>query len=224
MSQLNQQEQELRECAEMYRDLCENANDLIQCVTPDGRILYVNRAWKETLGYSDEEVAGLTLLDIIHPESQAHCMAVFKSVIAGERVDKIEAVLVAKDGKEIVVEGSANCRFEGGKPISTRSIFRDITERKKMEEALIQSEILKSIGIITAGIAHEFNNILAIISGNVQLLEKKYKDHTELSNALLSIKKATDDGIEISSKMLNVTRTEVDITEYVITDILAGPY
>jgi PAS domain S-box-containing protein len=136
MSLLSQQEKELRECGEMYRDLCENANDLIQCVTPDGRILYVNRAWKETLGYGDEEVAGLTLFDIIHPDSQAHCMEAFKRVISGEGVDKVEAVFVAKNGQEIVVEGSANCRFEGGKPVSTRGIFRDITERKRVEEEL----------------------------------------------------------------------------------------
>jgi PAS domain S-box-containing protein len=133
LSQSNQQEQELRECEEMYRDLCENSNDLIQCVTPDGRILYVNRAWKEALGYEDEEVARLTLFDIIHPESQAHCMEVFKRVISGERVNKVEAVFVSKTGQEIVVEGSANCRFDGGKPIYTRGIFRDITERKRVE-------------------------------------------------------------------------------------------
>ncbi len=54
------------------------------------------------------------------------------------------------------------------------SILKQIMKRKKMETALLQSEKLKSIGIITAGVAHEFNNLLAIISGNVQLLEETY--------------------------------------------------
>jgi DNA-binding response OmpR family regulator len=66
-------EEALRESEERFRDLFENATDLIQSVTPDGQFLFVNRAWRETLGYSKEQVAGLTLFDIIHPDSQAHC-------------------------------------------------------------------------------------------------------------------------------------------------------
>ena len=96
---------------------------------------------------------------------------------------------------------------------------RDITDQKKLEDALIQSEKLKSIGTITTGIAHEFNNILAIISGNVQLMEKEYKDHEELTNALRTIKKATGDGAEISSKMLKFAKTGEDNKEFVSFDL-----
>ena len=74
----------------------------------------------------------------------------------------------------------------------------DITERKKVEESLLRSEKLISIGTITAGISHEFNNILAIISGNVQLLKRKYNDGGDLTDALNIIKRAADDGAEIS--------------------------
>jgi PAS domain S-box-containing protein len=97
--------------------------------------------------------------------------------------------------------------------------YEDITEIKRMEEALLQSEKLRSIGTITAGIAHEFNNILAVISGNIQLMEGKYKDHDELLEALSIIMKATNDGAGISSKMLSFTKTEVDTTEYVTNDV-----
>ena len=62
-------EQSLQESEERYRDLSENANDLIQSVTPDGRFLYVNKMWRETLAYSEEEVADLTRWDIIHLDS-----------------------------------------------------------------------------------------------------------------------------------------------------------
>ncbi|MCP4272011.1 MAG: response regulator, partial [Gammaproteobacteria bacterium] len=64
------------------------------------------------------------------------------------------------------------------------AVLKQIMKRKKMEEALFQSEKLKSIGTITAGIAHEFNNILAIIFGNVQLLEETYKNYGELVGGL----------------------------------------
>jgi len=129
-------EKALRESEEGCWDLLENANDLIQSVAPDSRFLYVNRTWREALGYSREEVAGLSLFDIIHPDSRAHCMEVFQRVLSGEEADRVEAVFVAKDGREILVEGNANCKLVDGKPVYTRGIFRDVTQRKRAEETL----------------------------------------------------------------------------------------
>ncbi|MCP4414922.1 MAG: response regulator, partial [Gammaproteobacteria bacterium] len=94
-----------------------------------------------------------------------------------------------------------------------------INERRKMEEVLLQSEKLKSIGTITAGISHEFNNILAIISGNIELLTETYKDHIELTDVLRTIGKAVKDGAEISRNMLKFTKTKQDTKEFVSSDI-----
>jgi len=132
-------EEVLQEREEAYLDLLENANDLVQSVAPDGRFLYVNRRWRETLGYTEEEISRLSLFDIIHPDSQAHCMEIFQQVISGGSVDRVEAAFVTKDGKKVMVEGSANCRFVDGKPIATRGIFRDITERREVEEKLLRA-------------------------------------------------------------------------------------
>jgi len=129
-----QAENILRESEEQYRDLLEDANDLIQSVAPDGHFLYVNRTWQKVLGYSNEDIANLTLWDIIHPDSRYHCREAFQKVLLGETINNIEAVFVAKDGKLIPVEGNINCRFVDGKPFATRSIFRDITERKRAQE------------------------------------------------------------------------------------------
>jgi len=129
-------EEELRGDEELYRDLFEGTSELIQAVAPDGHILYVNRAWRETLGYNEEEIKNLSMFDIIHPDSKAHCMEVFQRVMSGEKVDKVEAAFVTKDGKKAMVEGSTSCRFVDGKPVSTRGIFRDITERERAEAEL----------------------------------------------------------------------------------------
>jgi len=98
--------------------------------------LYVNKTWRKILGYSEEEVANLTLWDIIYPDSIPHCREAFQKVMSGETLDNIEAVFVTKDRKLITTEGSASCRFEEGKPVATRGIFRDITERKMAEHKL----------------------------------------------------------------------------------------
>src|SRR5689334_16140101 len=76
----------LKESEERCRDLFENANDLIQSVDPKGHFLYVNRAWKETMGYTDEEIAGLRVFDVIAPTCQDHCLTIFQRVMSGESV------------------------------------------------------------------------------------------------------------------------------------------
>ena len=135
-------EEALRDSEERYRDLFENATDLVQSVSPDGRFVYVNRAWRETFGYSDDEIPNITMFDVIHPDCHAHCLEVFRRLMAGEKADKVEALFVAKDGRTIEVEGNADCRLVDGKPVYTRGIFRDITERKRMEEALREREAI----------------------------------------------------------------------------------
>jgi PAS domain S-box-containing protein len=120
----------------LYFDLCENARDLIQSVSPEGRFIYVNRAWRKTLGYGKEEIDSLKVFDIVDPESQPHCMQVFRELMEKGEVPAFDTVLLAKDGRRIHVEASASCRFEEGRPVSTRTSFRDITQRKQVEQEL----------------------------------------------------------------------------------------
>jgi PAS domain S-box-containing protein len=120
---------------EQYRDLFENANDLIQCVDPQGRLLYVNPAWRRTLGYSEAEVANLSIFDIIHPNHRQDCRGLFQRLLSGEKAERVEVELVAKSGETVVCEGGCDCRFVDGRPLSTRAIFRNVTERKRAEEA-----------------------------------------------------------------------------------------
>ena len=121
----------LKESEERYRNLFENANDLIQSVDAEGRFVDVNPKWLDALEYTMEDVKNLTLMDILREDQVQHCMDLFKRVCQGERVEKVEAVFVSKTGKEVYVEGSANGYFKDGRFVSTVGIFRDVTERKK---------------------------------------------------------------------------------------------
>lgn len=131
-----QAEAALLESEERYRDLFENASDLIQSVTADGKFIYVNRAWRETLGYTNEEIANMSLFDLIHPDCKLPGLKIFQQVMSGEKVEQVKVEFMTKNGHKISLEGSINCKMIENKPIATRAIFRDITERLEAEEAL----------------------------------------------------------------------------------------
>jgi PAS domain S-box-containing protein len=124
LKNITQKKAELEAALELYYDILEHASDLIQSVAPDGSFLYVNRAWRETLGYTDEEIKDLNLFDIIHPESQDNCRRIFKEIMEGKEFDLIEASFVSKSGKKIPIQGRVNTHFLDGKPRYTRAIYR----------------------------------------------------------------------------------------------------
>ncbi|MBT3881537.1 MAG: PAS domain S-box protein [Candidatus Scalindua sp.] len=172
-------------------------------------------------GYLREDFAKLTWTELTHPEDLEFDIAQFNRVLTGEIEGySIEKRFIHKNGSILYAVISANVlRKADGAVDHFIALVHDITKHKKMEKALMQSEKLKSIGTITAGISHEFNNILAIISGNVQLLKEDYEDHRELTEALCTIKRAVDDGAQISSQMLKFTKTETDAGGLVSSDI-----
>ena len=74
-----------------YRDFIDSSHELIQSIYPDGSFDFVNPAWLERLGYSEEEVSGMNFMNIIHDDSRDHCMSLFQRIMNGENIDTIEA-------------------------------------------------------------------------------------------------------------------------------------
>jgi len=132
-------EEQLRQSEEQYRDLFENATDLILSVTPEGRFLYVNRAWRQTLRYTEAEVAHLTIFDIVHTAYADQCRERFQGVSGEDRPGAWEAIFITKYGQNLYVEGNLGPRFQSGKLLATRGIFRDVTEKRLTEAALKRS-------------------------------------------------------------------------------------
>ena len=125
----------LQESERRYRQLIDTSSDMIQSVGIDGRFLFVNRAWLDRMGYVAEEIAALTIFDIIHPDSAAHCREIFEEAIKGKWFKGVQAVFVSKEGDNVHIEGNISPRKAGGKVVGTHGCFRDITERKMAEEA-----------------------------------------------------------------------------------------
>lgn len=163
-----------------YETIFENANDLIQCVKNDGTFAYVNPAWLRTLEYTANELAGLTYMDIIHPEEREHCNLAFRELMSGKVLGRVETRFISKTGRTVWVEGNLSLNKEkDGRILSTVGIFRDISERKRMEaeNAALQARLLEAsklaaIGQLVNGIAHNFNNILTFVKGSIELIRR----------------------------------------------------
>ena len=103
----------LQDSRAQLEDYLDNIDNLVQIVSADKRFLYVNKAWRDTLQYSPEEVKELRLSDILTPEGKAQCDLIFKRVFEGESIGEFEPIFLAKDGTRIHLRGSSNGSKKG---------------------------------------------------------------------------------------------------------------
>lgn len=124
-------EMRLREREQIYLDVFENAGDIVQCVTPDGSFMYVNKSWRDTLGYSDEDVEGLKIWNIIAPECRSVCLDHFNSLMKGNKLSDIETTFFSKNNEELPVRGNVTISYsKDGRPLATFGMFRVVDKDK----------------------------------------------------------------------------------------------
>ena len=135
---IEHEEQEKRQESEnKYRDLFDNASDLIQIVAPDGAILYVNNSWLNTLGFTFKEVKGRPVSDFIKDNARDNYKEIAEQTIEGEAITKnIRTTFIKSNGQEVMVDGTVNSKLKDGKAEYTRGIFHDISQ-----ELIHQKEI-----------------------------------------------------------------------------------
>ncbi|MBT3878942.1 MAG: PAS domain S-box protein [Candidatus Scalindua sp.] len=213
-------ERTLKLSEEKYRTLVETTNTIPWEFDPStGKFTFIGSHAVELFGYSiDEWYKENFWSEHIHPDDREKTVRLCMEYTQRSEDHQLEYRMMTEDNSIIWVYDVIQVIECDNDTKRLRGIIINITERKKMEEVLFQSEKLKSIGTITAGISHDFNNILSIISGNVQLLQNTYKDHGKLMDALRTVKKAVDDGAQISRNMLTFTKTKQDNKEFVSFD------
>lgn len=137
VTQAKRDQEALKASEERYRDLVDNATDLIHSTDMNGKILFVNNAWKRTLGYTDAELGSINLMDIIADDNTRDAARNWLTQKQNAPDTQVwQAWFLTKDKRRILVEGTSNVRREHGRSIASRSIFRDITAAHVAQEQL----------------------------------------------------------------------------------------
>lgn len=163
----------LKRSEERYRSLIESADDMIFTLDRSCTILSVNRYCTELLGRNPTTIVGENLLNLFHYEDpDAVCSLVERVFETCETVSHEESVTIGE--KEYYLDTKYKPIFMiGGNKDTILCISRDITEHKKIEDQLAHTEKLASLGTLSAGVAHEINNPIAVILGFTELLLDK---------------------------------------------------
>jgi PAS domain S-box-containing protein len=188
-----------------YRTLVDHANEGI-FIVQDGVVQFPNPKTCELLGYSAEEFNTTSFMELVADEDRDGVLEKCRFI---DRERKPALMLpfrmVNKYGKVIWVDMNSVPIEWKGRP-ATLHLLRDITQRKTMETELMQAQKMEAIGTLAGGIAHEFNNLLQVISGSLQLLFKsKSADHPD-ARYLNHIDKAVQRATTLTKKLLVYSR------------------
>jgi len=212
-------EEALRQSEQRFRALVENSEDSIQLATARGTLLYVSPSTERLYDRPTAEVVGRNVFELVHPDDRERlteqwqrCLDHPGVAIRGEfrlpRTDRfIEAVRVN------------HLNDPGLKAVVT--ICRDVTERRRLETRVHQTQRLEAIGRLAGGIAHDFNNILSAIHGFASIVHGELADRDPLRGDVQEILKAVERAANLTRQLLAFGRRQVlqpkviDVASYV---------
>jgi PAS domain S-box-containing protein len=178
-------EEAVKDSERRYRQLTEATQDGIIVVDPEGLITLFNPAAQRMFGYSEAEAVGQPITFLMPPEYQELHRRGFRRYLQTRQPRVIGRIVelqaMRKDGTEFPIELALSVLTlgppgpDGRAPIHFLGALRDLTERNRMRSVVIQNEKLASIGLLSAGVAHEINNPLAFVANNLVVLERDLK-------------------------------------------------
>jgi PAS domain S-box-containing protein len=205
--------QKLQESEQRYRTLFEDSRDPIFITTEEGQFVDVNRSMLDLFGYSREAMIGMNIREIhSHYDDWAR---VLDELNKGS-VRDFETRLKRNDASEMECLLTATLRRADDDAIlGYQGIIRDITDRKrdeeerrKLEAQLMQAQKMEAIGTIAGGVAHNFRNILTVISMNSQILQMRYSDDSTIQKSAEVLNSYVDRGAKLVSGLMQFARKQ----------------
>jgi PAS domain S-box-containing protein len=197
-----------RATAELAAVVASSSDAIFGC-TLEGVIRSWNAGAEKILGYSAEEVIGRPLHMLLPPERLDEFPQSLTVVQRGECLANYETVRLRKDGRKIQVFATDSPILgEDGVVTGISSILRDITDRRRLEEELLQSQKMEAVGRLAGGIAHDFNNVLTAILGYSDLLIGQIEERHWMWKHLNEIRKAADFAASLTQQLLAFSRRQ----------------
>jgi PAS domain S-box-containing protein len=199
-----------REGAARYRAIFEaSAIGIYQC-TPAGYLVETNRALQQMLGYSQQELNGRHFSSITHPEDSGNDAALYAEVAAGKReYYQINQRYLRKGGScgwgRLTI---SLVRAPSGEPLFTIGLVEDITEQKRIEQQLRESQRMETVGRLVGGISHDFNSLLTAIMLYCDLLLSGLEARSRARRHAEEIRAASERGAALVQQLLSFARQQ----------------
>lgn len=194
---------------ERYRELFENATDILFTTGMTGRFTSVNKACEIATGYPREDLLRMNIGDLTAAPFQDLHRQTLARQIGGESGMTFEIELVAKGGTPTPVELSTRLIFRDGKPVGVQGIGRDVAERRQLEMQLRQAQKMEAIGLLAGGVAHDFNNLLTLISGYTQWMLEDMDESNPLRDSASEVLLAANRAATLTGQLLAFSRNQV---------------
>jgi PAS domain S-box-containing protein len=198
----------LHQSEQQYADLFENAPDLYLSVNREHTVISCNRHGADLLGVPKHDIVGRAFSSLFLASRQEVVDAMLDRMFAdGRGVSDVEEQMVSAPGKPFsVLLNSSLVIDQHGHTVTARIVARDITERKRMEGALLHAQKIDSIGNLAGGIAHDFNNILAAILGSASIMRRHLNDRARLTRYVEIIESSARRGSSLTRQLLTFAR------------------
>ncbi len=197
----------LRINEERFRTLYSRSPLALHSLDAQGIIDYVSDSWLRMLGYNREEVVGSPLERFIPDAPGAEALGELGAESDG--VFEREYRIHCRSGEPLDVVLSTRLeRDTQGRVRAVLGGLTDITERRRAEQALMQSQKMEAIGKLTGGVAHDFNNLLAVVVGNLELLRKRVKEDPKAAMLVENALSGAQRGSNLTQRMLAFARKQ----------------
>jgi PAS domain S-box-containing protein len=187
--------------------IIDSSEDAILSKDLSGVITSWNRGAEHIYGYRADEVIGKHISLLTPSDRPDEISEILQKIRKGETIEHYQSVRVTKDGRRLDVSISVSpLRDATGEIIGASAIARDVTAQKRAEGQLRQAQKMEAIGRLAGGVAHDFNNVLAIINACTEFLRDRIDPVSEPSRYVENIKKATERGSSLTKQLLAFSR------------------